>query len=114
VNTGRLTPKQAKTFLGRSGERPLPKLARSRCRRKIFGRRTGGGKLSRGDGSRAITREAFLYALESVTVALYGVQRASQLEIDLGDEELFLRDLHEALQKLGGPQAWQVLVELGD
>jgi hypothetical protein len=44
-------------------------------------------QLSRGDGARPITREAFMYTLQTVMITLYGVQKASQLEIDLGDED---------------------------
>jgi hypothetical protein len=70
-------------------------------------------QLSRGGGARGIEREAFMYALDTVTVALYGRQKAGQLEIDAGDGELFLRDLHAAIQDLGGSQAWAILLKLG-
>jgi len=69
--------------------------------------------LCRGAGSRTIDRKAFMYVLQTVMTTLYGAQRAAELEIDLGREELRLRDLRETLQSLGGPPAWQVLLELG-
>lgn len=62
-------------------------------------------QLSRGDGKRAISAEAFMYALQTVVVRLRGLPAASALEVDLGEGQLFLRDLHDTIQELTGPGA---------
>jgi hypothetical protein len=71
-------------------------------------------QLSRGDGSRPISREAFMYALQVIAVKLRGVVAASRIEVDLEEGQLCLRDLHESLEQLLGPSGWQTLVQLGN
>jgi hypothetical protein len=69
--------------------------------------------LSRGDGARGITAQAALFVIETVTVQVYGIERAAKMEIEFDDSEPKLRDVHSVIADLCGPQGWQTLIELG-
>jgi hypothetical protein len=70
-------------------------------------------QFSHGSSERPIAKEVFRYVLEKIAVALRGPRAASQLDVDLGTDQLILGDLHSALQEVGGSAAWELLVSLG-
>jgi hypothetical protein len=71
-------------------------------------------QFARGDGKRPVSREAFLYVLRTVAARLRGAPSASQIEVDLGEEQLFVRDLLDSLEELSGSAGWQILLSLGE
>lgn len=70
--------------------------------------------LSSGSGEREITREAFVYVLEAIAVECFGLGRAAGVRIEVGEEGLKLRDLHEALERTCGPSGWEALSARGE
>jgi hypothetical protein len=63
---------------------------------------------------RAITTEAAIFVIETVTVRIFGLERAAKMEIEFDEGQPKLRDVHSALEELCGPLGWEVLVGLGD
>jgi hypothetical protein len=52
--------------------------------------------------------------IETVTVRIFGLERAAKMEIEFDEGQPKLRDVHSALEELCGPLGWEVLVGLGD
>jgi hypothetical protein len=71
-------------------------------------------QLSRGDGMRVISYEAAIHAIETVTVKVFGIGRASRMQIEFDDSQPKLRDVHAAIEQICGPKGWEALVELGE
>jgi hypothetical protein len=71
-------------------------------------------QLSRGEGMRTITAQAAIFVIEVITVKVFGLQRASMMELEFDQEQPKLRDVHAAIQQLCGPRGWEALVELGE
>jgi hypothetical protein len=70
-------------------------------------------QLSRGDGSRLITKEAARHVIENVVTLVLGALKASGLQIDFDDQPTTLRDVHAAIAELcGGSKGWEMLIGL--
>jgi hypothetical protein len=72
-------------------------------------------QLTRGDSSRSITAQAALFVVSTVMIKIFGLVKASKMEIEFDDKEQpRLCDVHAAIAELCGPPGWEILVSLGE